>query len=140
MKRLRLAVVRESGESPQAAGRLRRRRSSWGGGGALVSRMSGSLPTLSGTDTRVVSVTKKDELAFSYLYGSRAMSTADRLAEVENAMTTLQALMGAQEASIEDQKKALVDYMQSEFAKTKLGMGGIVEEARKEFGTQRRQM
>ena len=68
------------------------------------------------------------------------MAAAERIAEVEREVARMQALMGAQEASVEEQKAALVDYIQSEFVKTKLGMGGIIEEARKEFAAQRSQM
>ena len=68
------------------------------------------------------------------------MSTAERVDAVEREVARIQALMGAQEASIVGQKKALVDYIQSEFTKTKMGMGEIVEEARKEFGAQRIQL
>ena len=68
------------------------------------------------------------------------MATAERLTAMEGEIAQLQALMGAQEANIEEQEKALVDFLQAEFTKTKMGMGGIVEEARKEFGAQRLQM
>ena len=68
------------------------------------------------------------------------MATAESVAEVGKEVAKMQALMGAHEASIEDQKKALVDYIQSEFTQPKLGMGGIVEEARREFVSQRSQM
>ena len=68
------------------------------------------------------------------------MATAESVAELGREVAKMQALMGAHEASIEDQKKALVDYIQSEFTQTKLVMGGIVEEARREFVSQRSQM
>ena len=77
---------------------------------------------------------------FTIVAECKAMASAERVAEVEREVARMLALMGAQQASIEEQKKSLVDYIQLEFTQTKMGMGEIVEEARKEFGAQRIQL
>ena len=51
-----------------------------------------------------------------------AMAAEERLASVERQMERMQASFGTHEASIEEQKKVLLDYIQKEFSTTKLGM------------------
>ena len=59
---------------------------------------------------------------------------------MERHVERLETSFGTYEAGIEEQKKALLDYMQKEFAATKLGMMEIAEEAKKEFHLQRTQL
>ena len=68
------------------------------------------------------------------------MVSAEKFSEMERAIEKLQVDLGRYEATIDEQKVALLDYIQQEFATTKLGMVEIAEQASKEFGVQRAQL
>ena len=61
----------------------------------------------------------------------------NRITEVEQEVTQLKIHMAAKDKGIEDQKKALIDYIDKEFATHKLVMQEIVEGAKAEFSAQR---
>ena len=65
----------------------------------------------------------------------RAMES--RISEVEQEVTQLKIHMEAKDKGIEEQKKALVDYIDKEFATHKLVMQEIVGGAKVEFAAQR---
>ena len=65
----------------------------------------------------------------------RAME--NRIAHVEQEVTQLKIHVQAKDKGIEEQKKALVDYIDKEFATHKLVMQEIVEGAKVEFAAQR---
>ena len=61
----------------------------------------------------------------------------ERMIALESEVTQVKASMAVQEAVFEKQKKDLIDYVEKEFATSKLAMNEIIEAARAEFGTQR---
>ena len=65
----------------------------------------------------------------------RAME--NRITDIEQEVTQLKIHMAAKDKGIEEQKKALVDYIDKEFATHKLVMQEIVEGAKVEFAAQR---
>ena len=60
-----------------------------------------------------------------------------RLKELEDEVSQVKIQMKDKERGLEDQKKAIVDYMDKEFATHKLVMNEIVEGAKTEFTAQR---
>ena len=65
----------------------------------------------------------------------RAME--NRITDMEQEVAELKIHMAAKDKGIEEQKKALVDYIDKEFATHKLVMQEIVEGAKAEFSAQR---
>ena len=65
----------------------------------------------------------------------RAME--NRIADVEQEIAQIKIHVQAKDKGIEEQKKALVDYIDKEFATHKLVMQEIVEGAKVEFAAQR---
>ena len=61
----------------------------------------------------------------------------NRITDMEQEITQLKIHMAAKDKGIEEQKKALVDYIDKEFATHKLVMQQIIEGAKAEFASQR---
>ena len=65
---------------------------------------------------------------------------AERFAQLEAEVSQLKVSLGVHEAGLEQQKKHLLDYIEKQFAMTKLAMTEIVEGAKIEFNAQRAQL
>ena len=66
-----------------------------------------------------------------------AKETEDRIKQLEEEVITLKMHVAAKDKGLEEEKKAIVDYMEKEFATHKLVMNEIVEGAKTEFTSQR---
>ena len=60
-----------------------------------------------------------------------------KLKELEDEVTQVKIQMNTKDRGLEEKKKAIVDYMEKEFATHKLVMQEIVEGAKAEFSAQR---
>ena len=63
--------------------------------------------------------------------------TEDKVKQLEEEITTLKMHVAAKDRGLEEEKKAIVDYMEKEFATHKLVINEIVEGAKAEFTSQR---